>query len=115
MRTTKRLFEQVASSIREMRGTVQNDLDRSYSVNGSIVLDQLTQRLADVFAANYPHFERGAFLNATQVPKGSGHLTESGCTQRRDPSGTETRSVASEQGTVRRGQAGSVVSPPRSS
>ena len=79
MPMTKRFFEQVASSISEMRGTVQNDLDRCYSVNGSIVLDQLTQRLADAFAAHYPYFERDAFLNATHVPQGSSHLTDSAC------------------------------------
>ena len=79
MPMTKRFFEQVASSISEMRGTVQNDLDRCYSVNGSIVLDQLTQRLADAFAAHYPYFERDAFLKATHVPQGSSHLTDSAC------------------------------------
>ncbi len=79
MPMTERFFEQVASSIREMRGTVQNDLDRSYSVNGSIVLDQLTQHLADTFAAHYPSFKRDAFLMATHVPQGSGDLTDSAC------------------------------------
>jgi hypothetical protein len=79
MRTTERIFEQVASSIGEMQGTVQNDLDRCYSVNGSIVLDQLTQRLADAFAARFPYFKRDAFLKATHVPQGSGHLTDSAC------------------------------------
>ena len=79
MRTTERFFEQVASSISEMRVTVQNDLDRCYSVNGSIVLDQLTERLADAFAAHFPRFKRDAFLKATHVPQGSSHLTDSAC------------------------------------
>jgi hypothetical protein len=73
---TERFFEQVASSIREMRGTIQNDLDQCYSVTSSIVLDQLTQRLADTFAAHYPRFQRDTFVQATRVPKGSCHLTE---------------------------------------
>jgi hypothetical protein len=79
MRISERFFDQVASSIGEMRGTVQNDLDRCYSVNGSIVLDQLTQHLADAFAAHYPSFKRDAFVKATRVPQGSGHLTDSAC------------------------------------
>jgi hypothetical protein len=79
MPTTERFFEQVAFSISDMRGTVQNDLDRCYSVNGSIVLDQLTQRLADAFASDYPCFKRDAFLRATHVPQGSDHLTDSAC------------------------------------
>ena len=79
MPMTKRFLDEVASSISEMRGTVENDLDRCYSVNGSIVLDQLTQRLADTFAAHHPGFKRDAFLKATHVPQGSGHLTDSAC------------------------------------
>ena len=79
MPMTKRFFEQVASSISEMRGTVQNDLDRCYSVNASIVLDQLTQRLAEAFAAHYPSFKRDAFVKATHVPQCSGLLTDSAC------------------------------------
>jgi hypothetical protein len=74
MPTPERFLEQVASSISEMRDTVQNDLDRCYSLNGSIVLDQLTERLADAFAAHYPRFKRDAFLTATHVPQGSGRL-----------------------------------------
>jgi hypothetical protein len=76
---TERIFDQVASSIREMRGTVQSDLDQCYSVTSSIVLDQLTERLADTFAAQYPRFKRDTFLKATCVPQGSGHLTDSVC------------------------------------
>jgi hypothetical protein len=79
MPMTERFFEQVASSISEMRGRVQNDRDLSYSVNGSIVLDQLSQRMADAFAAHYPWFKRDAFLQATHVPQGLGHLTDSAC------------------------------------
>jgi hypothetical protein len=93
MRTDKRFFEQVAGSIREMQDTVQSDLDRCYSVNGSIVLDQLTQHLADVFAAHYPYFERDAFLKASHVPQDSGHLTDSGCEHGARP--TVTRAVRS--------------------
>jgi hypothetical protein len=74
---SERFFEHVASSISEMRDTVQSDLDWCYSVNGSIVLDQLTQRLADAFADHYPSFEREAFLNATRVAESSGHHTDS--------------------------------------
>jgi hypothetical protein len=76
MPVTERFFEQVASSIREMRGSVQNDLDQCYSVTSSIVLDQLTQRLADTFAAHYPRFQRDTFLEATRVSQGSGHLAD---------------------------------------
>jgi hypothetical protein len=79
MPKTERFFEQVASSISDMRGTVQNDLDRCYSVNGSIVLDQLTELLADVLAAHYACFKRDAFLEATHVPQGSSHRTDSAC------------------------------------
>jgi hypothetical protein len=93
MRMGKRFFEQVASSISEMRDTVQNDLDRCYSVNGSIVLEQLTQRLADIFAANYPYFERDAFLKASHVPQGTGHLRDSACEDGARP--TATRAIRS--------------------
>lgn len=79
MPMTERFIEEVASSIREMRGTVQNDLDLCYSVNGSIVLDQLTLRMADAFAAHYPSFKRDAFLQATQVSHGSGRPPDGAC------------------------------------
>jgi hypothetical protein len=77
MPMTERIFEQVASSIREMRGTVQNGLDKCDSVTSSILLDQLTERLADTFSVHYPRFDRVAFLEATRVPEGADHLT--GC------------------------------------
>ncbi len=77
MPVTQGFFEQVASSIREMRGTVQND--QRYSVTSSIVLDQLTQRLADTFAVHYPRFKRDTFLNATRIPQGSHHLADRAC------------------------------------
>jgi hypothetical protein len=77
MPETQGFFEQVASSIREMRSTVQND--QRYSVTSSIVLDQLTQRLADTFAVHYPRFKTDTFLNATRIPQGSRHLTDSAC------------------------------------
>jgi hypothetical protein len=79
MAMTERFFEQVACSIREMRGTVQNDLDQCYSVSSSIVLDQLTERLADTFASHYPRFNRDTFLTATRAPQGSDHFTDSAC------------------------------------
>jgi hypothetical protein len=79
MPLTERIFEQVAFSIREMRGTGQDDLDPSYSVTSSIVLDQLTQRLADTFSAHYPRFKRDTFLEATRVTQSSGQLTDSAC------------------------------------
>ena len=67
-------FDLVASSILDIRGKAQNDLDWGYSVIGVVVLDQLTARLADDFAANYRQFNRQAFLKATQVPQCSGRL-----------------------------------------
>lgn len=60
-------FAVVASSIRFMRSVVQTDLDRSYSVHGALVLDRLSEQLADDFAARYPSFNQDAFLNDTQV------------------------------------------------
>ena len=60
-------FAVVASSIRFMRNTVQTDLDRSYSTYGALVLDRLTEQLADDFAAQYPGFNQAAFLTDTQV------------------------------------------------
>jgi hypothetical protein len=77
MPVTPGFFEQVASSIREMRCTVQKD--QRYSVTSSIVLDQLTQRLADTFAVHDPRFKRDTFLDATRIPQGSRHLTDSAC------------------------------------
>lgn len=68
MSMTERDFEVVADTIREMRDSVQNDLDSFYSVSGWIVLDQLTERLADAFAAHYRRFKRDAFLRATYAP-----------------------------------------------
>ena len=50
-----------------MRNTVQTDLDRSYSTYGALVLDRLTEQLADDFAAQYPGFNQAAFLTDTQV------------------------------------------------
>ena len=60
-------FAVVASSIRFMRSVVQTDLDRSYSDHGALVLDRLTEQLADDFAAQYPGFNQAAFLTDTQV------------------------------------------------
>lgn len=60
-------FALVASSIRYMRNKVGTDLDRSYSVHGALVLDRLSEQLADDFAARYPGFNQAAFLNDTQV------------------------------------------------
>jgi len=60
-------FALVASSIRSMRSKVQTDLDPSYSVHGALVLDRLTEQLADDFAARYPGFKQAAFLNDSQV------------------------------------------------
>jgi hypothetical protein len=77
MSMTERDFEQVADTIREMRRTVQNDLDSFYSVSGSIALDQLTERLADAFAAHYSRFKRDAFLRATYAPRCKGGLKDS--------------------------------------
>jgi hypothetical protein len=77
MPVTRGAFEQVASSIREMQGTAQND--QRYSVTSSVVLDQLTQRLADTFAVHYPRFKRDTFLNATRIPQGSRHFMDSAC------------------------------------
>jgi hypothetical protein len=109
MPMTHGFFEQVASSIREVRGTLQNDLDQRYPVTSLIVLDQLTERLADTFAVHYPHFKRDTFLDATRVPQGSDHLTESACddpdnssrivytietTMRGDPPKADTRSFS---------------------
>jgi hypothetical protein len=54
-------FELVASSIRYLRSEVQSDLDQSYAVDGAIVLDRLTEQLADDFDARYPCFKRDAF------------------------------------------------------
>ena len=77
MSMTERDFELVANTIREMRRTVQNDLDSFYSVSGSIALDQLTERLADAFTAHYSRFKRDAFLRATHAPRRSGGLKDS--------------------------------------
>jgi hypothetical protein len=74
MPKTERFFAQVASSISELRETMQHDLDRCYSVNGSMVLDQVTQCLADAFAAYYSAFSRDAFVEATHVRQDAGHL-----------------------------------------
>jgi hypothetical protein len=74
MPKTERFFAQVASSISELRDTMQHDLDRCYSVNGSIVLDQVTECLADAFATYYPSFRRDAFVEATRVPRDAGPL-----------------------------------------
>jgi hypothetical protein len=63
-------FAVVASSIRFMRSVVQTDLDRSYSDHGALVLDRLTEQLADDFAARYPGFNQAAFLNDTQFRQG---------------------------------------------
>ena len=63
----ERDFAFVASSIRYMRSKVQTDLDQSYSVHGALVLDRLSEVLADDFAARYPGFKQAAFLNDTQV------------------------------------------------
>ena len=70
MPMTERDFEQVASAIRYMRSKVQTDLDRSYSVHGALILDRLTEQLADDFAARYPGFNQAAFLNDTQFRQG---------------------------------------------
>ena len=64
----------MAATIREIRVAVQNDLDSFYSVSGSIALDQLTERLADAFAAHYRRFKRDAFLRAAYAPRCSGGL-----------------------------------------
>jgi hypothetical protein len=74
MSMTERDFDRVADTIREMRVAVQNDLDSFYSVSASIALDQLTERLADAFAAYYSRFKRDAFLRATYTPRCSGGL-----------------------------------------
>jgi hypothetical protein len=66
MNMMQRDFDLVASSILHMRGKVQTDLDWGYSVNGAVILDQLTERLAADFAAQYRHFNRHAFIDATQ-------------------------------------------------
>ena len=63
-------FAVVASSIRSMRIVVQTDLPRSYSDHGELVLDRLTEQLADDFAARYPVFNQAAFLNDTQNRQG---------------------------------------------
>ena len=63
----ERDFAFVASSIRYMRSKVETDLDQSYSVHGALVLDRLSELLADDFAARYPGFKQAAFLNDTQV------------------------------------------------
>ena len=63
-------FAVVASSIRSLRIVVQTDLDRSYSDHGALVLDRLTEQLADDFAARYPGFNQAAFLNDTQNRQG---------------------------------------------
>jgi hypothetical protein len=68
----RRDFAVVASSIRSMRIVVQTDLDRSYSVHGALVLDRLTEQLADNFAARYPGFNRAAFLSDTRVHQAFG-------------------------------------------
>src|SRR6516164_4507599 len=67
-------FEIVASSIRRLRIEVLNDPDQSYSVDGTLVLDRLTEQLADDFAAQYLFFGREAFLMASQVSQGSGSV-----------------------------------------
>ena len=64
-------FAVVASSIRSLRIVVQTDLDRSYSDHGALVLDRLTEQLADDFAARYPGFDQAAFLNDTLVHQAS--------------------------------------------
>jgi hypothetical protein len=74
---TQRDFDLVASSILHIRGKAQNDLDWGYSVMGAVVLDQLTERLADDFAAHHPHFNRRAFLEATWVFQSSDDLKNS--------------------------------------
>ena len=53
-----------------MRIVVQTDLPRSYSDHGELVLDRLTEQLADDFAARYPVFNQAAFLNDTQNRQG---------------------------------------------
>ena len=69
-------FAVVASSIRFMRSVVQTDLDRSYSDHGALVLDRLTEQLADDFAARYPGFNEAAFLNDTQFRQGFDRLDD---------------------------------------
>jgi hypothetical protein len=61
-------FELVASSIRYLRNEVTSDLDQSYEIDGAIVLDRLTEQLADDFASRYPCFKRDAFRVGAGVP-----------------------------------------------
>jgi hypothetical protein len=67
-------LEIVASSIRRLRIEVLNDPDQSYSADGPLVLDRLTEQLADDFAAQYLFFRREAFLKASQVSQGSDRM-----------------------------------------
>jgi hypothetical protein len=79
-------FQLVAHSIRSLRGQVHSDLDQSYSVNGALVLDQLSEIMADGFDGKYRRFDRDAFLRATQLPDDSGGSTEGGSGDPRVPS-----------------------------
>jgi len=69
-------FELIASSIRRIRSQLQTDLDGYYAENGAIVLDRLAEQLADDCAARYAHFEREAFLRASQVRQSLDHLAD---------------------------------------
>jgi hypothetical protein len=64
-------FELVASSIRYLRNEVKSDLDQSYEIDGAIVLDRLTEQLADDFASRYPSFNHQvAFLRISLIRQG---------------------------------------------
>jgi hypothetical protein len=65
MAMRQRDFEFVASSIARMRSQVQTDLDRRYAENGAVVLNRLTEQLAEDCAARYPRLEREAFLRTS--------------------------------------------------
>jgi hypothetical protein len=106
-------FALVASSIRYLRSEVQSDLDQSYAVDGAIVLDRLTEQLADDFAACYPCFKGDAF----RVGAGAlfARMAASRCLDpgERVPGGSLANCILAPPPHVASGQRGCLLGTPR--